>query len=296
MSGGNVLDSVRILVCIDLLFTVPLILAASRVIIEKHILDSDMGRNFDRMWSTYSQENEGTESELVHTHRFQSAPNLTCRFDGVEPQWINGASLSHGRDGIPHSNAGSSSCGESKDAVDIKIKTVQLGDFGHQTLATVSGEPDKGGRRGSSDSKLFTSAVQYTVRTALVTSVVLMSVSVPRFGDMVDLVGGLVMPLTCFLLPSAMNIRLWHHIDQLDTTTPTSLSPQKSAGGDVTLPVSAVSNSNSSPNSWSSSGVAPLIVKKKGSMSNAQLFVHTLIILFGLLTMIATTALTLSAN
>ena len=300
MSGGNVLDTVRILVCIDLLFTVPLILAASRVIIEKHILDSDTARRLDRMWSRCSHENvprndcSESESELVQTIRFQTASDEDCCLTGTGSQWIGGVALSRDRDDTMHFNADtsntSSSCSESKDGTDIKTKAVQSGEFILPSPAGTTGDVkrERESRSDGTDPKMFTCIVQYTVRTALVTSVVLMSVCVPRFGDMVDLVGGLVMPLTCFLLPSAMNIRLWHHIDLL--TASTSSSSQYSAGGEL------CQSSDTASASRGSSGVAPLIVKKRSTMSNTQYFFHMLIILFGVLTMIATTALTLSSK
>lgn len=299
MSGGNVLDTVRILVCIDLLFTVPLILAASRVIIEKHILDSDTARRLDRLWSRCSQGNAArndcseSESELVETIRFQTASDQDCCPTGVESRWIGGTTFSHDREHTMLFNADcSSNCSESKDTIDIKTKAVNAEDFIllSPTTAIVTGDVkrERDSRVGSAGSKLFTCIIQYTVRTALVTSVVLMSVCVPQFGDMVDLVGGLVMPLTCFLLPSAMNIRLWHHIDQL--TASTSSSSQYSAGGEL------CQSTDTSSVPRGSSGDAPLIAKRRSSMSSTQYFLHMLIISFGLLTMIATTALTLSAK
>ena len=50
ISGGSLLDFVKILVSIDLLFTIPLILAASRAVIEDGILDSALIRDCRRKW------------------------------------------------------------------------------------------------------------------------------------------------------------------------------------------------------------------------------------------------------
>ena len=50
ISGGSLLDFVKILVSVDLLFTIPLILAASRAVIEDGILDSALIRDCRRKW------------------------------------------------------------------------------------------------------------------------------------------------------------------------------------------------------------------------------------------------------
>lgn len=50
ISGGNILDFVKVLVSVDLLFTIPLILAASRAVIEDGILHSALIRDCRRKW------------------------------------------------------------------------------------------------------------------------------------------------------------------------------------------------------------------------------------------------------
>ena len=109
----------------------------------------------------------------------------------------------------------------------------------------------------------FNSFVRTVVRSTLVTTVIFMAVGIPQFGDMVDLVGGLVMPFTCFLLPSAMFIRLRHHLDRLPR----------------------IKNRNIPDNLNDTA----LTYKKKGYMSNIVYFKHVMIMIFGVMTMVGTT-------
>ena len=274
MSGGYALDVIRILVCIDLLFTVPLILAASRVLIEKLILDSETTRGLHRQWSQYSNRRgtqlskstfypqlDASEADSAGLIRVQNPLNLD------KPTSQNGTF----RGGYTNLSNGS----ESKE--NPYADNVEL--VGRRTSESSPLESDVNSTQQADSLKLpnntfFVSFIEYTVRTILVITVILMSVSLPQFGDMVDLVGGLVMPLTCFLLPSAMQIRLSHHSDQL-------LRP---ADGDDLGSQRIRDN------------MAASRTNQKRSMPPVVYFGHVLIMAFGFLTMIATTALTLMSD
>jgi amino acid permease len=265
MSGGNVLDTIRILVCVDLLFTVPLILAASRVIIEKLIFQSDATRRLYEKWF------QGQTAE-VRSNVSSPGNSLTmCRRASSDSVHQFGSNISgddeHSRSATDNESKGSNSFHDAETIYfsEASVKKVDQ-TSGRSSLILDSTKCMETG--------CFAAFVQYTVRSLLVTTVILMSISIPQFGDMVDLVGGLVMPLTCFLLPSAMNIRLINHLDQL-------LQAQAPVHGH-----SAGAGCN---------GIAPLIYKKRGSMPRFVFYVHLLIILFGVITMAATTALTVTS-
>jgi amino acid permease len=265
MSGGNVLDTIRILVCVDLLFTVPLILAASRVIIEKLIFQSDATRRLYEKWF------QGQTAE-VRSNVSSPGNSLTmCRRASSDSVHQFGSNISgddeHSRSATDNESKGSNSFHDAETIYfsEASVKKVDQ-TSGRSSLILDSTKCMETG--------YFAAFVQYTVRSLLVTTVILMSISIPQFGDMVDLVGGLVMPLTCFLLPSAMNIRLINHLDQL-------LQAQAPVHGH-----SAGAGCN---------GIAPLIYKKRGSMPRFVFYVHLLIILFGVITMAATTALTVTS-
>jgi amino acid permease len=265
MSGGNVLDTIRILVCVDLLFTVPLILAASRVIIEKLIFQSDATRRLYEKWF------QGQTAEVGSNVSSPGNSLTMCRRASSDSVHQFGSNISgddeYSRSATDNESKGSNSFHDAETIYfsEASVKKVDQ-TSGRSSLILDSTKCMETG--------CFAAFVQYTVRSLLVTTVILMSISIPQFGDMVDLVGGLVMPLTCFLLPSAMNIRLINHLDQL-------LQAQAPVHGH-----SAGAGCN---------GIAPLIYKKRGSMPRFVFYVHLLIILFGVITMAATTALTVTS-
>lgn len=265
MSGGNILDTIRILVCVDLLFTVPLILAASRVIIEKLIFQSDATR---RLYETLFQGQAAEVRSKTSSPGNSFTEGSRASSDSLKQFGSNiSGDDEYSRSATDNESKGSSSL---HDAEVIYFSEVSVQEVdrtsGRSSLILDSTKCIETG--------CFAAFVQYTVRSLLVTTVIVMSISIPQFGDMVDLVGGLVMPLTCFLLPSAMNIRLINHLDQLQQAQAPVHGHSAGAG---------------------CNGIAPLIYKKRGSMPRFVFYVHLLIILFGVITMAATTALTVTS-
>ena len=265
MSGGIVLDTIRILVCVDLLFTVPLILAASRVIIEKLVFQSDVTRRLYEKWFQVQgvevRSNMSSPGNSISKGRRASSDSMTQFGSNISgddeysrsatDNESKGSSSFHDAEVIYFSEASVKESDQSSGRSSLMIDTTKC-----------------------METSCFAAFVQYTVRSLLVTTVIVMSVSIPQFGDMVDLVGGLVMPLTCFLLPSAMNIRLINHLDKLLQTQEIVHGHRAGAG---------------------CNGIAPLIYKKRGSMPRFVFYVHLLIILFGVITMAATTALSVTS-
>ena len=273
MSGGYALDLIRILVCIDLLFTVPLILAASRVLLEKLILDSETTRGLHMQWSQYSNRRGTQLSKSTFHPQLDASDADSAGLIRVQNPSILDKPIQNGTFRGGYTNL--SNDGESKEIP--YADNVEL--VGRRTSESLSLESDDTNTEQTDYLKLpkntfFVAFIEYTVRTILVITVILMSVSLPQFGDMVDLVGGLVMPLTCFLLPSAMKIRLSHHSDQL-------LRP----ADDDNLGSQRIRDN-----------MAASRATQKRSMRPVVYFGHVVIMAFGFLTMIATTTLTLMSD
>lgn len=269
MSGGYALDLIRILVCVDLLFTVPLILAASRVLIEKLILESETTKGLHRSWSQYSSRHGIQYS--ISTSEFDSSGLIRVRNSSVP---VNGTSQNNTTRGGYKNLSNCSELKQNPYGGNVELvgrRTPEFSSLETDAIRVQNDDPLKLPRNA-----FFVGFIEYSVRTILVTTVILMSVSLPQFGDMVDLVGGLVMPLTCFLLPSAMKIRLGHHSDQLLTCPAADVD---SLGDHCVSDITAISRTN-----------------QKRSMPPVVYFGHILIMAFGFLTMIATTTLTLMSN
>ena len=276
MSGGYALDLIRILVCVDLLFTVPLILAASRVLIEKLILESETTKGLHRSWSQYSnrrglQYSISTSNPQFDAAEFDSSGLIRVRSSAPAKGTSQNNTIRGGYRNLNNSNG--SELKQNPYGGNVELtgrRTPEFSSLETDAIRAQNDDPLKLPRNA-----FFVGFIEYSVRTILVTTVILMSVSLPQFGDMVDLVGGLVMPLTCFLLPSAMKIRLGHHSDQL-LICPADVD---SLGDHCVSDVTTISRTN-----------------QKRSMPPVVYFGHVLIMAFGFLTMIATTTLTLMSN
>ena len=265
MTGGSILNAVKILVCVDLLFTVPLILAASRVIIEKAIFDSETVRAFQKKWFDQDANSNSilkVESDPVSSNGSMDSGVLVAS----SPRGTAAHALStdnYDSDRSSHFTGISSdnSVGKVTDRINAStdFETDQTIDQRYNALLLLN-------------TTFFNNLVAYSVRTTLVLTVIFMAVGIPQFGDMVDLVGGLVMPFTCFLLPSAMFVRLRHHLDRLPL----------------------IRNKSIPESSYNRDSIA-LTYRKKGSMSNIVYLKHVLIMIFGMVTMISTTVLSLTS-
>lgn len=260
MSGGGILDSVKILVCVDLLFTVPLILAASRVIIEKAIFETETVQQFQRKWFNQDSirsaigepeiialESEMTIIRAVNLPQTGLSPASQKYLANNENPFYTTTTNADSRI-RPYTISKNESEVTVRDCIDTDIENVPAIEQRVGYFLCV-------------DSSIFTLLVQYSVRTTLVTTVILIAVGIPQFGDMVDLVGGLVMPFTCFLLPSAMFVRLRHHIDSL-------------------LPLR---NRNIPDNGYGCDGIT-LRYQKTRSLSRTVYAKHVLIMIFGVMT------------
>lgn len=168
----------------------------------------------------------------------------------------------------------------------------------------------------------YTLIIQYIIRLMLVIIVIVMAVSIPRFGDMIVLVGGVVCAFTGFVLPPVIYMRLRYKLYQLhvpmnESTTINQLTHNKSISV-LNLPMNStryISNFNimdrfkglnninvgniidnglsiidNNINSFTQ-GVVNYVEKKP--MSYYFIFCHILICIFGLVTMCLTMFYTL---
>ena len=260
MSGGNVLNSVKVLVCIDLLFTVPLILAASRVIIEKAVFESETVQHYQKKWfdqnltmaAPGNVDSITSKGEVVNRKSKASEENLLN-------SGITFATMPSNLDTTQRSHV----------AMKVESEVTTEDSFDTDTVyEKVETAKRRLYRKLDTDSNIVAILVQYAVRTTLVATVILMAISIPHFGDMVDLVGGLVMPLTCFLLPSAMFVRLRHHFNCL-----------------------LLMRNRNTPDAGYRSDDITSAYQKKGSLSRFVYAKHLLIMIFGIMTMISTIVL-----
>ena len=322
ISGGSLLDFVKILVSIDLLFTIPLILAASRAVIEDGILNSTLIRDGRRKWlNRYRKKCERANNtdghELnatgfnhqLHSSRSPTAKITSCAFDAD-------ASVELGsHDG--QNSADTSVVEERKEDQNSDEDIFTVIDFN-----TVADNPIHRDRMDNDDTvydsdnldrgikmaqemllrnERFTLFVQYTVRTSLVISVILMAVLIPNFGDMVVLVGGVVCSFTGFFLPPIIYMRLrsklFHFQLPIDrSTTITNLThslQKKKRAGTVALSGEDNSTAGVAPDTpGSASGEGATYVEKQ-PMSTTFLILHFLIMVFGLVTMVTTAIVTI---
>ena len=362
ISGGSLLDFVKILVSVDLLFTIPLILAASRAVIEDGILNSTLISNGRRKWLNRfrrkcERENRSDSHELNATgfnHQLGSnctaSPVPTGSFDAdadadASPD-IDGVDC--GESGIGHRNSSSSGKGsreaeERKEVHDSNSDDEEFTviDFHADSDNPIHsrgavGRPADNSAMAEYDSdhldlgikmakemlirnERFTLLVQYTVRTSLVISVILMAVLIPNFGDMVDLVGGIVSSFTGFFLPPIIYMRLRSKLFQLQlpTTKITSIaglthSIKKKIKSTPNLPSIATAPGRGTESGTLEDPEAPEVrvevtapqppaapatgegatYVEKQPMSSTFLILHFMITTFGLVTMITTCIVT----
>ena len=360
ISGGSLLDFVKILVSVDLLFTIPLILAASRAVIEDGILNSTLIRDGRRKWLNRfrrkcERENRSDSHELNATgfnHQLGSnctaSPVPTGSFDAdadASPD-IDGADC--GESGMGHHNSSSSNGKGSIEAEERKEVHDSNSDDEEFTVIDFHadsdnpihsrgavGRPAENSTMAEYDSdhldmgikmakemlirnERFTLLVQYTVRTSLVISVILMAVLIPNFGDMVDLVGGIVSSFTGFFLPPIIYMRLRSKLFQLQlpTTKIPSIaglthSIKKKIKSTPSLPSIAAAPGSGPESGASEDTEAPEVrvevtappalapatgegatYVEKQPMSSTFLILHFMITTFGLVTMITTCIVT----
>lgn len=326
ISGGSLLDFVKILVSIDLLFTIPLILAASRAVIEDGILNSTLIRDGRRKWlnryrKKCERESNSDGHELNATgfnHQLYGsksplAKRVSCAFDADACVELGGQS----QDG--QNSADTSTAEERKEDQNSDEDIFTVIDFN-----TVADNPIHRERLDNDDTEYdsdnldkgikmaqemllrnerFTLIVQYSVRTSLVISVILMAVLIPNFGDMVDLVGGVVCSFTGFFLPPVIYMRLRSKLFHLQvpmerSTTITNLthSLQKKKKA---VPM-ALTGDDANPTSSSAVPDTPGLASGEGAtyvekqpMSITFLILHFLIMVFGLVTMVTTAIVTI---
>ena len=351
ISGGSLLDFVKILVSVDLLFTIPLILAASRAVIEDGILNSTLIRDGRRKWLNRfrrkcARENGSDSYELNATgfnHQLDNASTLSPL-----PRPLNGsfdADADASADGADRAELGTSlhnSSSDKKLTETEERKEVHDSNSDDEEFTVIDFNADSdnpihgGGAAGrpaensmtteyDSDNldmgikmakemllrnERFTLLVQYTVRTSLVISVILMAVLIPNFGDMVDLVGGIVSSFTGFFLPPIIYMRLrskLFHL-QLPTTKITSIANLTHSIKKKIKSIPSLPNINAVPGPPEDAEVSEVAVQsgatataatgegatyvEKQPMSSTFLILHFMITFFGLVTMVTTCIVT----
>ena len=355
ISGGSLLDFVKILVSVDLLFTIPLILAASRAVIEDGILNSTLIRDGRRKWlnryrKKCERENRSDSHELNATgfnHQLDSGCTvspLPRPFNGTFDADASADGADHGESGTGHHHSnckGSPETEERKEVHDSNSDDEEFtvidfnvgsdnpihgrGAAGKQvdnnTMAEYDSQNIDMGIKMAKEMLLrnerFTLLVQYLVRTSLVITVILMAVLIPNFGDMVDLVGGVVSSFTGFFLPPIIYMRLRSKLFQLQlpTTKITSIaglthSIKKKIKSSPSLPdmpavpgpglvpdtqveaeVSEVAEQVAATEAETATGEGATYVEKQ-PMSLTFLILHFMISFFGLVTMVTTCIVT----
>ena len=344
ISGGSILDFVKILVSVDLLFTIPLILAASRAVIEDGILNSALVRVGRRKWldryrRKCGRENASDEHELNATgfnHQLteggeavrHNASGLSASADAdshIETAAGTGAGTGGGDTSHSRSTSADQSMEERKcDQASEDGGEFTVIDFNAETDNPIHNRFHKEKKNTTSatyyDSdqlnlgikmaqemlvrnERFTAFVQYSVRTALVMAVILMAVLIPNFGDMVDLVGGVVCSFTGFFLPPIIYMRLrsklfQHQLPIDNSVTIAALTHNLKKKIKATQSETATAAAASTEAGVSAdiihvaSGEGATYVEKQ-PMSVTFLILHFLIMFFGLVTMVTTVIVTI---
>lgn len=346
ISGGSILDFVKILVSIDLLFTIPLILAASRAVIEDGILNSALVRVGRRKWlDRYRRKcgraNASDEYELNATGFNHQLTEGEGREGGesVRQQNVNAVALGTSADVDSHVETGNGTRAENtphtshdyhnRSAVDQSVEerkcdeeTEDGGEFSVIDFNTETDNPihNRFQKKKTSatyyDSdqlnlgikmaqemlirnERFTTFVQYSVRTTLVMAVILMAVLIPNFGDMVDLVGGVVCSFTGFFLPPIIYMRLRSKLFQHQLPIDNSVTIS-ALTHNLKKKIKIDKSETAAPNETGvtadvievASGEGATYVEKQ-PMSVTFLILHFLITFFGLVTMVTTVIVTI---
>ena len=253
ISSGSLLDAVKILVCIDLLFTMPIVLAASRVLVEGNIISSTSFRSF-RRWCRESIHPTTTPLETIHHHHQQQQQQhsstvmgvtLSKRFSALiaptqQPKTYEietgdivltdpSSSPSHistsGRLRNPVDRNILLSGPRFSDVIEASADNTIIHNHGdddddeakHDNTSDFRSEELGQSRRIGLDAHDSTTTdaddwltllCRYLIRSVLVLIVMALAVGAPNFGQVVDLVGGLVCSFTGYILPPVLYMRL----------------------------------------------------------------------------------------
>jgi amino acid permease len=206
MSGGWLLDMVKVLICIDLLFTIPLILAASTVIVEKIAFESNCIHDVHIKWIKYkkffySKANipisfDNNEIDNIVANPVIKDKRITLSDDNLENKRMEPSNTMKEKRHVNY---------EHKNDYELPIKTTIAQDneeFScniHRDSSFSGSNNDQVFNPENSIEKedfidinkdYFTTIMQYLIRTNLVVIVIMIAISVPQFGDMINLVGG----------------------------------------------------------------------------------------------------------
>jgi hypothetical protein len=162
-----------------------------------------------------SNNHEEYEEEPLHPENFLALGRfvpVSLEEDGDEDQDDDGRH--RGRDEVTaNQNNGSSNSSNAPDEID-SVEALHRGHGNRggyrevQIDATDHHRTHTHGHTGTRTDTWKMLCVRICVRTIIVFVVVLIAVAVPRFGDVVNLVGGLVCSLTGYVLPPALFLRL----------------------------------------------------------------------------------------
>ena len=286
----------KILVCIDLLFTVPIVLAASRVLVEGAVLGSPTvqawlrgrGRGRGRGRRAEVANEEGSEgagsrepsrgSKGGNTLLHAAAPRSD---DDVLPGAAAAGEEEKHIGGDPEAAAQEHASGAEDPAAPTVIATATA------AAATPgrgrdgkSGGGGGGGDGGDGVDDWATLGLRYVVRTTLVLIVVLLSVGVPNFGQVVDLVGGIVCSWTGYCLPPLLYMRLRTRVLEMKRTLERA-TPHD--GGGASAAAASEAGNDGEP------GDAGDAAEEESANSTWSTLGHLLIVAFGLVTMVFTT-------
>lgn len=179
IATGNFLDSVKFLICMDLLLTIPLVLAATRELLEPRILE-------------YLVSDVWVASAICCVAGSKSCDTRRSYEKSAVEEVVN----------PQHDTSG----------VETKVSRNTLGAGGSISATTRMGAAvcccNKSPCTGSSEREIKEFLIRYGVRTLLVFTVVVIAMGIPNFGNMVDLVGGVVCSLTGYVLPPLLFMRV----------------------------------------------------------------------------------------
>ena len=338
ISSGSLLDAVKILVCIDLLFTMPIVLAASRVLVEGSIISSTSFRTFCRwcrqsrrpatMNTTDQQQQQSftisgvTLFTLSKRHSTLISPAQQPKEYEIETgDIVLTDPSSHMRTGSRSRNhtdrnillSGPRSTNMIDTSADDNISHNHGDDDDEakhdHTSEFRNNELEQSGRTGldvhdwtSTDADdWLTLLCRYLTRSALVLIVMALAVGIPNFGQVVDLVGGLVCSFTGYILPPVLYMRLRGQLfemkrnmdqDRQGTTLGSGTLDNVGNGVDMRDPPLSTENIPTLPTTQSTSTQNNNTTSAfSEDRANTMLAIvgHCLIVAFGIATMIITT-------
>jgi amino acid permease len=194
MKGGWLLDMVKVLICIDLLFTIPLILAAAIVIIEKITFESNCIHNLHMKWMNYyakfynSKANIPTSSKINDFNGTAVKQVITLNNDNLQNIKMETSNTLEEKKHFDYVHNNDCELQEKEMFSSLDHVDRSISDVTSNQALNVENRIKNNEFIVIDD--YFTTFIQYLIRSNLVIIVIMIAISVPQFGDMINLVGG----------------------------------------------------------------------------------------------------------